>query len=117
MSPTDSKIFFFLISAFAGFFSKIIWDWLSSGRMEKKSAYVSQKECEQHRERCCMPQLKTKVGVIGNRLDTAETQLERGGKDFRLLRSDISEIKETIARIDTCMKSIINNQHKQQDRI
>ena len=54
-----------LIATGIGFGSKIIWDWLKGGRVNK-SEYISH---ALHKELCCLPVLKPEVSnlkVIAN---------------------------------------------------
>jgi len=100
-----------ILAAVIGFLAKIVWDWLSSGRTEK-GVYVKTKDCEAHREKCCMPELKKDFGVMDSRMAAAEKSLDRGREDFRLLRKDISGIKESLAGIEAVLKAFLKGVDK-----
>ncbi len=88
---------------------KIVWDWLSKNRTTE-GAYMTIEHCDAAREKCCMPSIKKEIGVLGARLQEAEKKLDQGREDFRLLRVDISGIKESLAGIQAVLESALRNQ-------
>jgi len=95
-----------VIVALVGLFAKIVWDWLSNGRVER-GIYVTSNHCEALRIGCCLPKVKKEVGVLVSRVKSTEKQLDQSREDFKLLREDNSEIKERLAAIETTLKNLI----------
>jgi hypothetical protein len=98
--------FSIILATVAGFIGKIIWDWFKSGHLEK-GVYVKTVDCEKNREKCCLPQLKRDSGILESRLTAAEKRLDQGREDFRLLREDISEMKESLAGIKAVLEAFL----------
>lgn len=92
-----------IFAALVGFGFKIIWDWFTTGRMEK-GKYVTSKHCEEVREKCCISKIKKDVGVMDKEIQMHEKKLDQERDDFALLRDDITKIKEALAEIRTLLK-------------
>ena len=90
-----------------GFVVKLAWDWVQSGRVEKKGVYVTIDHCEGVREKCCITTLKRDVGIIENRMGAAEKRLDDGREDFKLLRKDIGGIDKSMAGIQAVLKEFL----------
>ncbi len=88
---------------------KIVWDWLINSRTGK-GVYMTISHCEAAREKCCMPRVKKELGVLGSRVTETEKKLDQGREDFRFIREEIGEIKESLARIQAGVESALRNQ-------
>ena len=90
-----------LIAAVIGFSSKITWDWLKSGRVNK-SEYISQ---ALHKELCYLPTLIPDVNTLKTQTAAHEKRLDESRAEFKELRKDISGINQSLASIESTLKS------------
>ena len=90
-----------LIAAVIGFSSKIIWDWLKGGRFDK-SEYISH---ALHREICCLPEVKQDINTLKTQTAAHEKRLDESRAEFKELRKDISGINQSLASIESTLKS------------
>jgi hypothetical protein len=105
-------------SLVVGYLGKTMWDYYSGGRMEKSSIYMSRLSCQTTREHCSVVVLRNQVYNTHGELETfkAETKIRLRGIDKRLdqsnqdiqgMRTDISEIKQTSARSNALLETIL----------
>ena len=90
-----------LIATGIGFGSKIIWDWLKGGRVNK-SEYLSH---ALHREICCLPEIRQDVNTLKINSASHEKRLDESRVEFKELRKDISGINRSLASIESALKS------------
>ena len=100
----DLTILKILIAALIGFSSKIIWDWLKSGRVNKSECMTR----NIHKEICCLPTLEPDVSNLKSVSTQHERRLTKLENDFQSMKDDISSIKQSIARIEATMQAIAN---------
>ena len=100
----DLTILKILIATVIGFSSKIIWDWLKGGRVNK-SEYISH---ALHKEICCLPVLKPEISILKSDSKQHERRLTKMENDFQTMKDDISSIKQSIARIEATMQAIVD---------
>ena len=93
-----------LIATLIGFSSKIIWDWLKGGRVDK-SEYMTHAA---HKDICLLPTLSPDVNGLKGNSAQHERRLTSMKADFQAMRDDISSIKQSIARIEATMQAIAN---------
>ncbi|WP_022667931.1 hypothetical protein [Desulfospira joergensenii] len=93
-----------VISGLCGVGLKIVWDWAISGRIKKEAPYVTSKECETHREKCCIAQTKRDVSNLNVRVTGTEKQLDEGKKTFSEIQTDIKGINKSITKIAATME-------------
>ncbi len=101
-----NPVILIVLSAVTGFIVKIIWDWFQSGRLEK-GVYMKAADCENHRDKCCLPQIKKDIGILKVEMMAHEKSLDQGREDFRLLRKDIGGIKESLAGIKIVLEAFL----------
>ena len=100
----DLMILQILIATGIGFGSKIIWDWLKGGRVNK-SEYITH---ALHREICCLPEIKQDVNTLKTQSIAHEKRLDESRVEFKELRKDISGINRSLASIESTLKSFAN---------
>ena len=100
----DLMILQILIATGIGFGSKIIWDWLKGGRINKSECMTQ----NIHKEICCLPTLKPDVNNLKSNSTQHERRLSKMEEDFQAMKEDISSIKQSIARIEATMQAIAN---------
>ena len=93
-----------LIATGIGFGSKIIWDWLKGGRVNK-SEYMTHAV---HKDICRLPTLNPDVNGLKGNSAQHERRLTKMENDFQAMKDDISSIKQSIARIEATMQAIAN---------
>lgn len=100
------------------YLGKIVWEYYQEGRIEKIPVYTSTSSCQQHRDNCNLGGLKDTFATFKTQFETfkAETKLHQKDTDKRLnessdeiraLRKDISEIKESSARTNALLETLI----------
>jgi hypothetical protein len=114
MTTAQVEIFaVFLLSAGAAIGGKIIWDWVMSGRVG--DAYLKRSEFLQHKSDCCVLKLKSEFtehreldmgrhSDMESRMRTVEKRLDQGREDFAAIRTDISNINKSMARISAVLE-------------
>ncbi len=101
MDPILKGIYLTLGSAAIGFFGKILWDWLKSGRTEK-GEYLTVQAFERHKEQCCVLTLKKDFNICqqdsctvqanhASRLAVVEERLRDGQATFKELNDKMDE--------------------------
>ncbi len=98
------SIFKMLIAGTIGFFTKIIYDWIVSGRFEK-GVYVKIKDCIYNRDKCCITSIKKQAIEHEMKIKAAEEKLIEGKEDFHQIKKDLIEIKECLAGLKIMFQS------------
>jgi len=96
-----------LVMMLIGVVGKITWDWLSAGRTTKE-VFVSVPHCGELRASCCLPQIKKEIGILGSKLQSSEKTLDQYREKFDTTQKDISRIKESVARIEVALNSLLS---------
>ena len=89
---------------------KIIYDWLSSGRTEK-GVFVTKVLCNDHRDSCCISQIKKEAPVMHERMKNVEhdqivCELPKVQKDLINIETRVDSIEKRHDKVDIAIISI-----------
>lgn len=111
MNDADLLIRIGFLGAIITLVFKLVYDYLNSGRIEK-GVYMKISDCNVHREKCCLPQVKRDTVALHTRMDAVDKRLDRGGKDFRMIQQDIGEMKQHMAGMKGLLEVFVEQQRK-----
>lgn len=97
-----------VLAAILGFLAKILWDWLNSRGRDEKGLFMTKTSCRTIREDCGIKEFKKEYADYRNEVDKHSAKIDQqlcgidkaliqANIDAKLLRKDISEIKETLS--------------------
>jgi len=121
MDPILRGVYLTLGSAAIGFFGKILWDWLKSGRTEK-GEYLTLEAFDKHREHCCAIGLKKEFSVCqqescttqanhDHRLVIVEEKLKDGQAMFQTLNDKMDDKFDSWSdKFDKLIQSVVEIQ-------
>jgi len=121
MDPILRGVYLTLGSAAIGFFGKILWDWLKSGRTEK-GEYLTVDAFDKHKEQCCILALKKDFNICqqdsctvqanhDHRLIIVEEKLKDGQVMFQALNSKMDDKFDSWSvKFDQLIQSVVEIQ-------
>jgi len=121
MDPLLKGIYLTLGSAAIGFFGKILWDWLKSGRTEK-GEYLTVEAFDKHKEQCCILTLKKDFNICqqdsctfqanhDHRLVIVEEKLKDGQIMFQALNEKMDDKFDSWSlKFDQLIQSVVEIQ-------
>lgn len=90
------------------FIGRALWDHYISGRVEK-GVYMKISDCEKHRDKCCVGQIKKDVATQGAWQMSAEKRLDKGSHDFEILRNDIRQMDRKLSGMQSIMEMMADH--------
>jgi len=121
MDPILRGVYLTLGSAAIGFFGKILWDWLKSGRTEK-GEYLTVEAFDKHKEQCCLLTLKKDFNICqqdsctvqanhDHRLVIVEEKLKDGQIMFQALNEKMDDKFDSWSeKFDKLIQSVVEIQ-------
>ena len=121
MDPILRGVYLTLGSAAIGFFGKILWDWLKSGRTEK-GEYLTADAFDKHKEQCCILALKKDFNTCkqesctvqanhDHRLIIVEEKLKDGQIMFQALNEKMDDKFDSWSdKFDQLIQSVVETQ-------
>lgn len=103
MNADFVKFLLVVVSVILGLVSKIVYDFIVSGRTEK-GVYMKIEDCQGLRDKCCIGKVKSGYATLETRVAAAEKRLDEGREDFKQIRKDIGEIGKDIAGMKTLLE-------------
>lgn len=106
-----------VIAAIVGIISKILWDYIKGGQVEKTSIYVPTSVCQGIRDNCGLTQLIEKYSFMYSeikeykadmniRLIEIVKHIEKSDIEIRTFQQNIIEIKEAQIRSNVLLETI-----------
>ena len=97
----------FVIAVCVFVLGRVVWGFISSGRVEKKAVYMTHEDCKQNRENMCIG--KTALAEYKAHADTKlsefEKRLDQGSEDFRAINDQILILSGQMSRVETLLET------------
>lgn len=109
-----------------GVTGKIVWEWLSSGRVKKGEYYTPVSYCESNREKCYIHTLRKELdkhiryensndSEVNSRLSNIEFRMQEAREENSAMRKDISGIRSALDKMTGFLDSYIKSNQEERE--